>query len=158
MCFHNIAAGVTAALIYEQATHIPLFQGSAESVVAQPLTFSAGGYTLSLLGSAMSGAEKVTRLITERQDKIKCESGTIETIYGYLFEGQYRRALMVNMSKEDRYIKLNMDGKRAKTLVQCYATSLNTIINSEDKLINNQIEIHTDQLVLKPCSVSVIYY
>jgi hypothetical protein len=42
--------------------------------------------------------------------------------------------------------------------VQCYAESLNTIINSEDKLINNQVEIQSDQIVLKPYSVSVLYF
>lgn len=158
MSFHNIAAGVTAALVYEQATKIPLFQGSAESVTAQPLTFSAGGYTLSLLGSAMSGAEQVQRLITNTEGKIKCESGEIESIYGYLFEGQHRRALIVNMSKEDRYLNPDIGEVRAKNMVQCYAESLNTIINSRDKLINNQIEIQGDQIVLKPYSVSVLYY
>jgi hypothetical protein len=158
MSFHNIAAGVSAALVYEQATKIPLFQGSADYVTAQPLTLSAGGHTLSLLGSAMAGAEQVQRLMPDTQGKIKCESGDIESIYGYLFEGSNRRALIVNMSKEDKYINPNIGEVKAKSMVQCYAESLNTIINSEDKLIYNKVEIQADQIVLKPYSVSVLNY
>ena len=158
MCIHNISAGVAAALIFEQATKIPLSQSSTESVIAQPLTFSAGGYTLSLLGSAMDGAVQVQRLVTDTESKIKCDGGDIESIYGYLFEGQYRRALIVNMSNEDRSINTNIAGVRAKNMVQCYAESLNTIINAEDKLISNQVDIQSDQIVIKPYSVSVLYY
>jgi hypothetical protein len=113
---------------------------------------------MSLLGSAMSGAEKVQRLMPDSLDKIKCESGEIESIYGYLFEGRHRRALIVNMSNENKYINSDIGEVRAKNIVQCYAESLNTIINSEDKLINDQVEIQSDQIVLKPYSVSVLYF
>ena len=106
----------------------------------------------------MSGAQQIQRLVPDIQDKIKCVSGDIGSIYGYLFEGQNRRALIVNMSKEIKYINSGIGDFRAKSMMQCYAESLNTIINSEDKLIYNQTEILSDKIALKPFSVSVIYY
>ena len=158
LCFHDIAAEVPAATIYAKTTQIPLSQGSSEYVTASGTTLSASGHAFTLLGYAMKNASALSKLSSSSDEKVQ---GTINAIQGYLFHkgDQPSKALLVNFSDKARSIDTRIhQGKAAVSQRQYAASSLVSVINSEEALTRTETSLTEPETTLPPYSITVLTY
>ncbi len=156
LCFHDIAAGVPSAVIFAEETEIPVSRDSDEVKKADAVTFSASGYAFSLLGYAMEGAHRIGRI----EPGVSLETNGTEALQGWIFTGENRRLLLINLSPEKSKVAAAVEGivGPARRVVQYSAERLTTVINRAAALKREQGEPRDGTIVLQPYSIAVVTY
>ena len=156
LCFHDIAADVPAAVIFAQNGDIPTSQSGGGRVPVSAMTFSASGYAFTMLGYAAQGATQIAKLSASPAQTV----GAIDALFGYLFTGSNRRALLVNLSAESRAIdsRIPAGSGAAVSSIQYSAPALTTVVNSADKLTRAEVALTGNKVTLPPYSITVLSY
>ena len=154
LCFHDIAAGVPSAVVFASETQIPVSQGSKTYKQADAVTFSASGYAFSLLGYAMEGANRISRVTPNTSIK----TNGIEALQGWLFTGENRRVLLINFSAKGQVISDTLAGgnSHAQKITQYSARQLTSVINRAAELKMSQSTPQNGKFLLQPYSIAVI--
>jgi len=159
-CHHNISSETEIALIYRDATPIPVKYGSAETVTVTPLEMSASGYGFRMLGEALDDATSIQRLSFDGSPTLSFTlSGTNVTmplLWGYGIQGVKYKRLILSLSSQPQTIAC---GNGVTEVSSISAKTLDEVIAKQDQITySNPTPDGNGNVTVPPYSISIVSY
>lgn len=151
ICFFNLTAGLNAAAIFDTSVNI-------KGQTAPKYGLSATGEGLKLLARAQRGAFSVRKVsFSENPTVTTRKQGEIATLYGYLFDGDGPKLLLINLGAEARTVELADIGFDAASFEQISSASPETPVTGPSSLdrLDRDLGAST-RLMLRPYSITVV--
>ena len=158
-CIHDIVSGVSACLIYDNETNIPVsWDNTSTRVTGKTNEYSAAGVAHALLGKVAKGSDWMQLISVTNNPMMTTEKGNIETLHGAIFySGNTTRAFIVNLS--DQMQRIGVANLRGVSTVESHHTeSLNKFILTSTDCSQETITHFTAQTIdLHPFSITIMY-
>jgi hypothetical protein len=151
VCFFNLTAGLSASAIYDED-----FTVSGEK--AQKYALSATGEGLKMLSKAQKNATSVRKLDFAENPKAPTQkNGDIPTLWGYKFDGNGPRVLLVNIGQQQATVSTVDLGFTPASFEQISAPQNKAVTSSASlSRVGGDIPPSQTSIVLRANSITVI--